>query len=206
MRIIGFEENGALHLGVLDGADIVDLQAVDPAFPAISAVGWRSPAAILRRLPRSPRRQPASARKPVAGLRYAMPVADPGKIICLGLNYVDHIAEGPYAANRPEAPTIFMRCRTSLVAHGQAILRPAVSETLDYEAELAVIIGRRAKHLTLANALDCVAGYSCFNDGSVRAFQRRTTQWDMGKNFDRTGGFGPYFVSADELPAGAKPA
>ena len=204
MRIIGFEENGALHLGVLDGAEIVDLQAVDPTVPADLGRWLAQSGGDLAPLAALTTKAPASARKPVAGLRYALPVADPGKIICLGLNYVDHIAEGPYAANRPEAPTIFMRCRTSLVAHGQAILRPAVSETLDYEAELAVIIGRRAKHLMLENALDCVAGYSCFNDGSVRAFQRRTTQWDMGKNFDRTGGFGPYFVSADELPAGAK--
>ena len=203
MRIIGFEENGALHLGVLDGADVVDLQAVDPGIPRDLGRWLAQSGGDLAPLAALAAKAPGSARRAAAGLRHALPVADPGKIICLGLNYVDHIAEGPYAANRPEAPTIFMRCRTSLVPHGQALLRPAVSETLDYEAELAVIIGRRAKHLTLANALDCVAGYSCFNDGSVRAFQRRTTQWDMGKNFDRTGGFGPYFVSADELPAGA---
>jgi acylpyruvate hydrolase len=78
------------------------------------------------------------------------------------------------------------------------------SETLDYEAELVLIIGRRTKHANAADALGCIAGYACFNDGSVREFQRRTSQWDMGKNFDRTGGFGPWMVSADELPAGVK--
>ena len=83
--------------------------------------------------------------------------------------------------------------------------RPAyVSETLDYEAEMILIVGKRAKHLTAANALSCVAGYSCGNEGSVREFQRKTTQWDMGKNFDHTGGFGPWFVSADELPPAGK--
>jgi 2-keto-4-pentenoate hydratase/2-oxohepta-3-ene-1,7-dioic acid hydratase in catechol pathway len=90
------------------------------------------------------------------------------------------------------------------VPHEQPIVRPKASETLDYECELAVIIGRRIKHATLDNALACIAGYSCFNEGSVREYQRKTTQWDMGKNFDRTGGFGPWMVTADELPPGGK--
>src|SRR5207237_2663766 len=123
-------------------------------------------------------------------------------IVCLGLNYLEHAKEGGH--QRPQFPSIFMRCQTSLVAHLAAIVRPAASETLDYEAELVAIIGKPVKHARLADALDCVAGYSCFNDGSVRQFQRRTTQWDMGKNFDRTGGCGPFVVSADELPPGAK--
>jgi 2-keto-4-pentenoate hydratase/2-oxohepta-3-ene-1,7-dioic acid hydratase in catechol pathway len=97
-----------------------------------------------------------------------------------------------------------MRGQTSMVPHGQPIVRPAASETLDYEAEMILVVGKRAKHLTAANALSCVAGYSCGNEGSVREFQRKTTQWDMGKNFDYTGGFGPWFVSADELPPGGK--
>jgi 2-keto-4-pentenoate hydratase/2-oxohepta-3-ene-1,7-dioic acid hydratase in catechol pathway len=79
-----------------------------------------------------------------------------------------------------------------------------VSEQLDYEAELILVVGKRAKHLTLANATSCVAGYSCGNEGSIREFQRKTTQWDMGKNFDATGGFGPWMVPADELPDAAK--
>ncbi|MGZ8300965.1 MAG: fumarylacetoacetate hydrolase family protein, partial [Rhodoplanes sp.] len=97
--------------------------------------------------------------------------------------------------------------RTGRVRHaaasvnGSAIIRPLVSETLDYEGELAVIIGKRVKHLTVDAAPSCIAGFACFNDGSVREFQRRSTQWDMGKNFDRTGGFGPWMVTADELPA-----
>jgi len=131
-----------------------------------------------------------------------LPVARPGKILCLGLNYLEHAKEGGHA--RPQFPSVFLRCLTSLVPHQSAMLRPSASETLDYEAELLVVIGRRAKHVTAADALDCVAGYACFNDGSIREFQRRTSQWDMGKNFDRTGGFGPWMVSADELPAGAK--
>ena len=96
-----------------------------------------------------------------------------------------------------------MRGPGSLVAHGAPIVRPRVSEKLDYEAELAVVIGRRARHLSAANALDAVAGYSAFNDASVRDYQRKTSQWTIGKNFDGTGAFGPWLVTPDELPPGA---
>src|SRR4029450_6836562 len=97
-----------------------------------------------------------------------------------------------------------MRGRTSLVPHGQAIIRPKASETLDYEAELIFVLGKRAKHLTAANAYSCIAGYSCGNEGSVREFQRKTTQWAMGKNFDRTGGVGPRVVSGGGGRGGGK--
>ena len=91
-----------------------------------------------------------------------------------------------------------------MVPHMQPIVRPKESIQLDYEAEMVAIVGKRAKHLTMANAVDCIAGYSCSNEGSVREFQRHTTQWGMGKNFDRTGGFGPWMVTADEIPPGGK--
>jgi 2-keto-4-pentenoate hydratase/2-oxohepta-3-ene-1,7-dioic acid hydratase in catechol pathway len=137
-------------------------------------------------------------------LKYGFPVAKPGKIICLGLNYLDHVKEGPQRDNIPKFPSIFFRVLTSMVPHLQPIIRPRVSTQLDYEAEMVAIVGKPAKHLTLANALACIAGYSCSNEGSVREFQRHTTQWGMGKNFDRTGGFGPWMVSADALPPGGK--
>jgi 2-keto-4-pentenoate hydratase/2-oxohepta-3-ene-1,7-dioic acid hydratase in catechol pathway len=147
---------------------------------------------------------PASARRPLAGLKYALPVAKPGKIICLGLNYLDHVKEGPQRDNVPKFPSIFFRVLTSMVPHLQPIVRPRESIQLDYEAEMVAIVGRRAKHLSMAAAVDCIAGYSCANEGSVREFQRHTTQWGMGKNFDRTGPFGPWMVTADELPPGGK--
>ena len=90
-----------------------------------------------------------------------------------------------------------------MVGHAQPIIRPKASMNFDYEAELAVVIGQTARHLTPENALDCVAGYSCFNDGSLRNYQRKTAQWTIGKNFDKTGPFGPWLVTPDELPAGA---
>ncbi|MGH6799463.1 MAG: fumarylacetoacetate hydrolase family protein, partial [Roseiarcus sp.] len=124
------------------------------------------------------------------------------KIICLGLNYADHAKEGGHA--KPEYPSFFLRCASSLVAHGRPILRPRVSIKLDYEAELVAIVGKTARNIDKANALSAIAGYSCFNDGSIRDYQRKTSQWTIGKNFDRTGGFGPAFVSADEVaPGGA---
>ncbi|MFT3819773.1 MAG: fumarylacetoacetate hydrolase family protein [Rubrivivax sp.] len=136
-----------------------------------------------------------------ADAAWLTPVPRPGKIICLGLNYAAHAAEGGHA--KPEYPSFFMRGATSLVAHQAPIVRPRVSDKLDYEAELAVVIGRRARHLSLDDALSAVAGYTCFNDATLRDYQRRTAQWTIGKNFDGTGALGPWLVPAAELPPGA---
>jgi acylpyruvate hydrolase len=204
MKIVGFESQEGRRLGVVEGSEVIDVQAVSPAIPNDLGEVLRRSGGDLGELARIAQRAPASARRPLAGLTFALPVARPGKIVCLGLNYLEHVKEGRYADNIPKFPTIFLRCITSLTPHESPIIRPRVSETLDYEAELVAIVGRRAKHLTVADAVSCIAGYSCFNEGSVREFQRRTTQWDMGKNFDRTGGFGPWMVTADELPPGGK--
>lgn len=130
-----------------------------------------------------------------------LPVARPGKIICVGLNYRDHALEGGHQI--PDYPALFMRGATSLVPHGQAMLRPGCSEKFDYEAELAIVIGRSTRHALERTALDAVFGYTIFNDGSIRDYQRRSAQWTAGKNFDRTGGLGPAIVTADALPPGA---
>jgi acylpyruvate hydrolase len=204
MKIVGFQGNGGLHLGVVEGDQVVDLQAVDSAIPRDLGEVLRRHDGDLTALKDAAKRAPAGARRPLAGLKYGLPVAAPGKVICLGLNYLEHVREGSQRDNIPKFPTIFMRGNSSLVPHGEPIMRPKVSETLDYEAELIFVVGKRAKHLTLANAYSCIAGYACGNEGSVREFQRKTTQWDMGKNFDRTGGFGPWMVTTDELPPGGK--
>jgi acylpyruvate hydrolase len=204
MKIVGFEANNGVRLGVAEGDSVIDLQAVDASLPADLGEVLRRGNGDLKPLADLAKKAPASARRPLAGLKYALPVAKPGKIICLGLNYLDHIKEGPQRDNIPKFQSIFFRMLTSMVPHLQPIMRPLKSIQLDYEAEMVVIVGKRAKHLTLANAIDCVAGYSCANEGSVREYQRHTTQWGMGKNFDRTGGFGPWMVSADELPPGGK--
>lgn len=138
---------------------------------------------------------------PVTSITPALPVKKPGKIICLGLNYVDHIKEGGYDV--PEYPALFMRGLNSMMAAGAPMILPSCSEQLDYEVELMVIIGKSGKHISEENALDHVFGYSVFNDGSVRNYQRKTHQWTPGKNFDATGPVGPFVVTPDELPKGA---
>ncbi len=138
----------------------------------------------------------------VADITPSLPVARPGKTICLGLNYVDHIKEGGY--DIPEYPALFMRATNSLIPAGAPMVRPSCSERLDYEAELMVIIGKGGRHISEDDALDHVFGYTLFNDGSVRDYQRKTHQWTPGKNFDATGPIGPVVVTPDELPAGAE--
>jgi len=139
---------------------------------------------------------------PVSNIQPALPVAAPGKTICLGLNYIDHIKEGGYSV--PEYPALFMRGPNSLIPAGAPMIRPTCSEQLDYEVELMVIIGKQGKHIAKEKAYDHIFAYSVFNDGSVRDFQRKTHQWTPGKNFDATGPIGPYAVTPDELPPGAK--
>ncbi|MEL6888303.1 MAG: fumarylacetoacetate hydrolase family protein [Pseudomonadota bacterium] len=138
---------------------------------------------------------------PLASITPALPIASPGAITCVGLNYTDHIKEGGY--DIPDYPAFFMRGRNSIMAAGQPMVRPACSETLDYEAELMVIIGKGGRHISKDDALNHVFGYTVFNDGSVREYQRKTHQWTPGKNFDDTGAIGPMVVTPDEVPAGA---
>lgn len=135
-------------------------------------------------------------------VRLLPPVAQPSKIICVGLNYTDHSAESGF--EQPSYPTLFSRFNTSVIAHGDPLICPTVSDTFDFEGELAVIIGKQGKNITRAQALEHVVGYSIFNDGSVREYQFKTPQWTMGKNFDGTGAFGPCLVTADEVPNGAR--
>jgi acylpyruvate hydrolase len=130
------------------------------------------------------------------------PIPNPEKIICVGLNYLDHTNESGFV--QPDYPTLFTRVNSSLVGDGAPIIRPNVSEQLDYEGELVAVIGRGGRHIKRADALDHVAGYSIFNDASIRDYQFKTPQWTVGKNFDGTGAFGPVFVTADELPDGCK--
>jgi 2-keto-4-pentenoate hydratase/2-oxohepta-3-ene-1,7-dioic acid hydratase in catechol pathway len=127
-------------------------------------------------------------------------IPNPDKIVCVGLNYQEHVAET--GRDNTEQPAIFLRLPESQVGHKQPIVRPRESKNLDYEAEIAVIIGTPGRRISQQNAYKHVAGYSCYNDGSVRDWQRHTIQWTAGKNFAQTGGFGPWMVTADEIPPG----
>lgn len=128
------------------------------------------------------------------------PLTTPEKIICVGLNYRDHAAETGFEP--PAFPTLFARYNSTLIGHQANIIKPTLSDQLDFEGELVAVIGTGGKDITEANALQHVAGYSIFNDASIRDYQFKSPQWTAGKNFDATGAFGPYFVTADALPPG----
>ncbi|KEA63080.1 Fumarylacetoacetate hydrolase family protein [Marinobacterium lacunae] len=200
MKFTTFLHDGSPRLGVVDGDSVIDLNAVQPQVPAslrgALEAGVDLPAAADAALGSN------GERIALASLEFAPLIPEPGKVICLGLNYFDHAKEG--GRDKPEYPWFFYRGKTSLVAHGKPGRVPKISERFDYEAELGVIIGRQVpRHVSQEAALQYVAGYTCFNDMSVRDYQKRTPQWTIGKNFDATGGFGPVMVTADELPQGA---
>ena len=193
MRFTTFVQDGRTQLGVVDGEHVIalaaDLRAELTAGTDLIAAGRAAIASTAQRLP-------------LAALTFAPLVPEPGKTICLGLNYFDHAKEG--GRDKPEYPWFFYRGKSSLLGHGQPGLLPKASAKFDYEAELAVVIGQTVpRHVSQADALQYVFGYTVFNDMSVRDFQKRTPQWTIGKNFDGTGGFGPVLVTADELAPGA---
>ncbi len=200
MKLISYRIDQHTRYGVLLDAGVVDMRAcMDSAPESINdfvAVASSQPglmAAIAKRA--------ASAQAiPLAKVELLPCIPRPSKIICLGVNYHDHAAEGGNTV--ADYPTIFFRGPSSLAAHGATIPIPPISSALDYEAELALVIGKTTRNVSEADALDAVFGYACFNDATFRDYQRKTTQWTVGKNFDQTGGFGPYLVTADELPRG----
>jgi 2-keto-4-pentenoate hydratase/2-oxohepta-3-ene-1,7-dioic acid hydratase in catechol pathway len=199
MRLLRFEDGGRALTAIGLGEAVVPVAALglpeDPVALLAPEMRLRAEAAA--------KAAPASARRPRDGLRLLMPLERPGKVVCIGLNYALHAKEGGNPI--PDYPAVFLRVQTSLTGPETPLRRPAASTKLDYEAELAVVIGRRAHRVAEAEALTHVGAYSLFNDGSVRDFQRRSSQWTMGKNFDATGAFGPELVTPDELPEGAAP-
>ena len=203
MRFLSFEANGQAGIGWvkdIHATDFVNLTLAAPELPRNLKDLICTPGGLTA-ADAAARKATASAVQAMASVTMLPLIPNPGKIVCMGLNYADHAKEGGNA--RPEYPSFFLRGNSSMVGHNQPIVRPKASTQLDYEAELAVIIGKKARHLTADNALDCIAGYSCFNDGSIRNYQRKSSQWTIGKNFDGTGPFGPCLVTPDELPPGA---
>jgi len=200
MKFTSYRSGTEARLAVVDGDTVIDLNRVLPDVPADARKALLAGVDLVAAARRALEAAAPAERQPLAGLALAPVIPEPGKTVCLGLNYYDHAAES--GREKPTYPWFFLRSTTSLLAHGEAAARPLVSEKFDYEAELAVVIGKRARHVKREDALDYVFGYACFNDISVRDYQKRTPQWTIGKNFDRTGAFGPVLVSADELPAG----
>ncbi len=200
MRFSTIQRGNSQTIAIHRGDDLIDLSIAAPQLP-------RDPLAFIQggvEAVAAAERAVASARSDAlvdpASIKYLPLISNPGKIICVGLNYVDHSSESGF--KQPEYPTIFARFASSLIAHQQDIIRPLCSTQLDYEGEMVAIVGQRGREIEKSRALDYIAGYSIFNDASVRDYQTKAPQWTMGKNFDGTGSFGPSFVSADELAPG----
>jgi 2-keto-4-pentenoate hydratase/2-oxohepta-3-ene-1,7-dioic acid hydratase in catechol pathway len=197
MKVMSFHKNGQTALGVVDGKSVIDVSGAAGAprdMLSLIAAGAGGLAALQKAAP-------AAAKLPLDSVKPALPIAHPPKFICVGLNYAEHAKEGGHAP--PTYPSFFLRVDTSLIPAGAAVVRPKASIQLDYECELTIVIGKRGRHIPEARALEHVFGYTLFNDVSVRDFQRKTSQWTPGKNFDATGPLGPHIVTADELPPGA---
>jgi 2-keto-4-pentenoate hydratase/2-oxohepta-3-ene-1,7-dioic acid hydratase in catechol pathway len=199
MRLLTFAANGRAALGVRRGEAIVDLARAMPQapadWPAVFAAG------ALPAVAKAVAAAPAAALRAAEGIRLLPPIPRPPKILCAGLNYRSHAEETGLPI--PQYPIIFSRYPASLVGAGAALVRPAASTQFDYEVELVVVIGTGGRHIPRQQALAHVAGYTVCNEGSVRDYQFKASQWGMGKNFDASGSIGPEIVTADEMPPGA---
>ena len=192
MRLISFVRNGEASYGIAADDGVVDagadLKAEYPGLRDLLLAG------AIERLRDLEGRSPDCS---LEEIEFLPPIPDPAaKLICVGINYMPHIRE--MGRERPDYPVLFVRFADSVVGHGQPMIRPLASVRYDFEGELAVVIGKRARHVARNAALNHVAGYSCFNDGSIRDYQRHGPQWTPGKNFHHSGSFGPWIVTADE--------
>jgi len=201
MKLMMFQKGKGAALGLVEGETVIDLGAADSSLPKDLAGLIAAGPDALARAKAAAGKAPASAKLMLGTVKPALPIARPDKLICVGLNYALHAKEGGHPI--PTYPSFFLRVPTSLTAAGAPVIRPKASIRLDYECELTIVIGKGGRHIPEVKALEHVFGYTLFNDVSVRDFQRKTSQWTPGKNFDSTGPLGPWVVTADELPPGA---
>jgi 2-keto-4-pentenoate hydratase/2-oxohepta-3-ene-1,7-dioic acid hydratase in catechol pathway len=195
MRLASFRTPKGAGYGAVTDRGIVDLAPrIGNRFPDLKALLERNGLEEARKA------ASASADYRESEVTWLPVIPNPGKIVCVGLNYEEHRAET--GRDKTENPALFLRVAESQVGHRQPILRPRESTHLDFEAEIALIVGRPGRRISQADSWSHIAGYSCYNDGSVRDWQRHTVQWTAGKNFARTGGFGPWMVGADEIAPG----
>lgn len=199
MRLVSFQTDHGPKIGAVAGDNICDLNALIPDLPHTLREVFA--ADRLGEIEQAIKNNADSNQIPMGSVQLLPPIADAEKVICIGRNYAAHAKEG--GAEPPTYPEIFMRTNRSLIADGAPIIRPNCSDKLDFEGELVVVIGKTARHVREEDALDYVGGYSLFNDATLRDYQRKSTQWTIGKNFDNTGSFGPAIVTPDEVPMGA---
>jgi len=195
MKLATFKTGGRVSYGAITDKGVVDLGKRlgerAPTLRALIAAGA---------LEEAKKAAASTADYPLDAIEYLPVIPDPDKILCVGLNYEEHRVET--GREKTENPAIFIRLRESQTGHGQPMVRPRESTSFDYEGEIAVIIGKPGRRIPQARAYEHIAGYSCYNDGSVRDYQRHTAQWTPGKNFSRTGPFGPWMVTSDDIPPG----
>lgn len=196
MKLVTYVHKGKVSYGAVAGDGIVDLaRRIGTEYPDVRSLFSGDGLAEAK--------SAAEGQKPDLALAQAVllpPIPNPGKLFCIGLNYEDHRKETK--RDKTEAPAVFIRFPESQVGHGQPMLRPRESAKFDYEGEIALVIGKAGRRIAEKDAWHHIGGYSCFNDGSVRDWQNATTQWTAGKNFRASGAFGPWIVTADEIPAG----
>ena len=197
MRLITFIHDGRQQIGVRKGDHVIPAASIAPALPGsiMQLLADEQLEALHSKISSFD-----GAGIAIDDIEYLPLIPRPGKIICIGRNYAAHAAEG--GAETPTFPEVFYRGATSLVAHNAPIIRPQCSDQLDFEGEFAFVVGKTCRHATEDDALDYVAGYTLFNDATIRNYQRFSSQWTIGKNFDNTGAFGPELVTCDELPDG----
>jgi acylpyruvate hydrolase len=201
MKLVTFSHNGFHRIGAIFAQDghevIIDLNRADPRLPTemLQFLGGGQSTRVLAEAVLAKAKAADGLELPAVTLK--APVPQPGKIICIGLNYRDHAAESNMAI--PDYPTIFSKYANSVIGAGEPIVIPRVTDKVDYEGELAFVIGQRARHVSEEQALACVAGYMGFNDVSARDFQMRTSQWMIGKTFDTFAPMGPALVTADDI-------
>ncbi|TCL61919.1 2-keto-4-pentenoate hydratase/2-oxohepta-3-ene-1,7-dioic acid hydratase in catechol pathway [Hydrogenispora ethanolica] len=204
MRLGTFRLSNASFIGVLDGNDVIDLAAAAAALPRYREAqtafsDMRTTLASVETIRGLLKEGPVLGpfKRPLDQLKIQAPIANPNKIICIGLNYLDHAIESH--AEVPTEPVIFTKFRTSITGPGQPIRLPRISKTVDYEAELAVVIGKTGKRIPEEEAMEHVAAYTVFNDVSARDLQNRGSQWTKGKALDTFAPLGPYLVTRDEI-------
>ncbi|GAA4131582.1 fumarylacetoacetate hydrolase family protein [Aminobacter aganoensis] len=192
MKLVSFRKDGRSAYGIVEGEGIVDAHArFGGDHPTLRSLLDPNGLKVLAAL------AGASQDVALASVELLPVVPDPQNIFCIGVNYMSHLIET--GRPKPDHPMVFLRVASSQLGHLQPMVRPDESEQLDFEGELAVVIGKGGRRIAKADALDHVAGYACYNDGSIRDWQKHTTQFAPGKNFDRTGAFGPWLVTSDEI-------
>jgi acylpyruvate hydrolase len=201
MKIVQYQHAGGRAVGYLVGQDIAPLSQFGASFALEVRDLLAADSSVFQRVQRKAAKAASVDLIRLDDVKIIPPITGAGKIICLGLNYAEHAAETNWT--RPSYPVVFLRANSSLIAHGDPIIRPRQSTALDFEGELVAVISKTARRVSRHNALEYVAGYSIFNDATIRDYQMRTPQWTVGKNFDGTGAFGPVIVTSDELPPGA---